>query len=213
MTAKQQKNQIHIWAKKLAAISQNGLNFTRDPYDKLRFADVREIAAEMLARGAGVPPAQIIEVLAGEGGYATPKVDVRGVVFRRGKILLVREKSDHRWTLPGGWADVGESPAECVVREIREESGFAAKTEKLLAVFDREKHGHRPKYLFHIYKLFFRCKIIGGRAKPGEETDAVRFFSADALPELSLPRVTAEQIAHFFQHAENPDWPASFDRE
>ncbi len=173
---------------------------------------VREVAAEMMAAGFDAPMARIQELLAGENGYATPKVDTRGVVFREGKLLLVRELADGgRWTLPGGWADVNDTPSAAVEREIFEEAGFITRAEKLLAVYDRSKHDHEPPYPFHIYKLFFRCAIIGGEATTSMETGEVAFFGPDEIPELSGSRVTAGQIARCFAHLHQPDWPTDFD--
>jgi ADP-ribose pyrophosphatase YjhB (NUDIX family) len=144
------------------------------------------------------------------GGYATPKLDVRGVVFRENGILLVKEREDGGWTLPGGWADVGESPADATVREVREESGFETRAVKLLAVYDRNRHGHTP-IPFHAYKLFFRCEIIGGAPATSVETEGVDCFGEDSLPPLSISRVTPAQIHRFFEHLRNPGWPTEFD--
>src|SRR5262245_9275007 len=140
------------WARRLSALARNGLTFCEDPYDIERYEVIRSIAAEMIARGAGTDAGQVLDLLASDAGYVTPKVDVRGVVFREGKILLVQERSDGLWTLPGGWADVGDSPANAVVREIREESGFETRATKLLALLDRNRHGH-PPHVNHIYKV------------------------------------------------------------
>jgi ADP-ribose pyrophosphatase YjhB (NUDIX family) len=172
---------------------------------------VRELAASMLAQGSGDDYAVIIDILRQEWGYATPKVDVRGAAFVDGRVLLVREISDGKWTLPGGWADVNQSAAECVVREIAEESGFEAKTLKLAAVRDYQKSGHPPRNIDSIYKMFFICEITGGSARASDETSEAAFFARDALPPLSLGRTTAVQIERMFQHAEAPHLPTDFD--
>ena len=202
------------WAHRLQAIAQNGLTFTRDSFDIERYHATRRIAAEMIAASAGSPdvPA-VLGLLDGETGYATPKVDVRGVVFDgEGRLLLVRERSDGRWALPGGWADVGSSPAENVVREIREEAGFETRAVKLLAVFDPAKHPHPPK-LHHVYKLFVRCEVTGGvaAAEGTLETSEIGFFPPGGLPELSVQRATASQIARMFAHYRQADLPTDFD--
>jgi ADP-ribose pyrophosphatase YjhB (NUDIX family) len=136
---------------------------------------------------------------------------VRGVLFRDDRLLLVREVSDGAWTLPGGWADVNESPAECVVREVREESGFESRAVKLLAVYDRSRHPHVPPFAFHVYKLFIACDIVGGAAGTSPETSDAAFFAEDALPPLSLSRVTGTQIARMFAHRHHPHWPTDLD--
>jgi ADP-ribose pyrophosphatase YjhB (NUDIX family) len=199
------------WCSRLQAIAQTGLTFAQDTYDIERYHAIREIAAEMIATGAGTDVSVIRNLLAADSGYATPKVDVRGAVFRDGKILLVRERSDGKWALPGGWADVSESPTENVVREIREESGFETRVVKLLAVLDRSKHPHEPAFPFHVYKLFLHCEIIGGQATPSSETDGVDFFAETELPELSLTRITEAQIRRLFEQQRHPDLPTDFD--
>ena len=198
------------WATRLQAIAQSGLTFARDPYDVERYEALREIAAEMLAAGSDAEVSYIRDLFADQAGYATPKVDVRGAVFRDDAILLVRERSDGGWTLPGGWADVGDSPSTAVEREIVEESGYQARAVRLLAFYDRNKHGH-PPYAFHAYKVFFLCELTGGEARPSGETSEVGFFREDALPELSLTRVVPSQIARLFEHYRHPEWPADFD--
>ena len=195
----------------MQAIAQNGLAFARDPYDVERYIAIREIAAEMLAAGSEFDLPVIRDLLSLDSGYATPKVDVRGVVFREDKLLLVREKSDGQWTLPGGWADVGESPAENVVREVYEESGFHTVATRILAVFDRSKHPHEPLFPFHVYKLFILCRLTGGTAKPGPETDGVDFFGEMELPGLSSTRVTSSQVQRLFEHHRHPQLPTDFD--
>ena len=199
------------WNIKLQAIAQTGLTFARDPYDIERYQAIREIAAEMLAAGSGLEISRVRDVLSRDSGYATPKVDVRGVIFRGDELLLVREASDGAWTLPGGWADVGESPVENVVREVFEESGFQTRARKLLAVFDRAKHPHEPPFAFHVYKLFVQCEIVGGTATPSSETLEVAFFPEDRLPPLSITRVTPGQIQRLFEHHRHPDLPTDFD--
>jgi len=201
------------WNQRLQAIAQNGLTFARDAYDLERYQAIRQIAAEMLAAGSGLPSAAVLGILEKETNYATPKVDVRGVVFREDKLLLVRERSDGKWTLPGGWADVCASPAENVVREIHEESGFLTRAAKLLAVFDRSKHPHEPPFAFHVYKIYLLCTIIGGQETVSVETDSVGFFSETEIPELSVDRVTAGQIRRMFEHHHDPGLPTDFDRD
>ena len=163
------------WTKRLQAIAQTGLTFTRDQYDQERYEELREIAAEMMAVGSGMPDSQkILDLFKSESGYATPKIEVRGAVVREGQILMVREREDGCWTIPGGWADVGEPPSEMVIREVKEETGFDVAPRKLAALFDRNKHPHPPNS-GHAYKLFFLCDLLGGEATPSFETPEVGF--------------------------------------
>jgi ADP-ribose pyrophosphatase YjhB (NUDIX family) len=194
----------------MQAIAQNGLAYSRDPFDLERFGELRELAAHALAELSRTDAAEWLRLFEQEEGYATPKLDVRGGVFRDGRILLVRERSDGKWTLPGGWVDTGESPSEAIAKEIREESGFEAAASKLVAVQDRRKHAHPPMF-FHVYKLFFLCDLLGGTATESIETDGVAFFAEDDLPELSTARVTPAQIGMLFRHQRERALPTEFD--
>lgn len=197
------------WARRLQAIAQNGLHFSKDPYDRRRFEQVRQIVAEMLAPASEAHA--LVEALALETGYATPKVDTRAVVVRDGRVLLAREAADGLWTLPGGWADPGESPSQNCVREVREETGLEVRAVRLLAVYDRELRGHQPSYLFHVYKLFVHCEITGGRLSPSEETPEVAFFDPAALPPLSLARVTEAEIRRCLELIDSAPLSVDFD--
>jgi ADP-ribose pyrophosphatase YjhB (NUDIX family) len=200
-----------VIARELRAIAQTGLTFTSDRFDRQRYERIRELAASMLAQGSGADYGAVLGLLSEDRGYATPKVDVRGAAFLEGRVLLVREISDGKWTLPGGWADVHQSAAECVVREILEESGFEASARKLAAVRDYQKSGHPPRNLDSIYKMFFLCDITGGAARASDETSEAAFFARHELPPLSLGRTTAAQIDRMFHHAVHPDIPTDFD--
>lgn len=200
-----------VWAKQLQAIAQNGLTFNQNPFDLERYEAVRRIAAEIMAGGSVPRAGELCELFTKQEGYATPKVDVRGVVFRDGKILLVQELLDGCWSLPGGWADVCESASESVVREIREEAGFETRAVKLLAVYDRSKHPHEPHFPFHVYKLYFHCEIIGGEARQSNETSGAGFFGLAELPELSVTRITRGQIERMFEHLAHPELPTDYD--
>ena len=197
-------------ARELRAIAQTGLAFNTDPFDRERYERVRELAATLLAEGTGIAREPLLEAFAFERGYATPKIDVRAAAFREGRVLLVRERSDGAWTLPGGWADVNQSPAESALRELREESGFEGRARKLAAVYDYRRR-NRPHHLDSIYKLFFICDIVGGTAQVSSETSAVEFFERGALPALSVGRATADQIERMFEHAHQPELPTEFD--
>ncbi|HWG75300.1 MAG TPA: NUDIX hydrolase [Steroidobacteraceae bacterium] len=199
------------WSRELQAMAQTGLTFSKDPYDLERYRRLRTLALQMMALGAGTALEPLEALFAQDMGYPTPKVDVRGAVIRDDQILMVRETSDGRWTLPGGWADVNQSAGACVEREIREESGYQARAIKLAAVWDSQRQGYECPHPYTIYKMFFICELIGGSAQPSLETSEVAFFCADALPDLSLGRVNATQIARMFVHSREPLLPADFD--
>ncbi len=197
------------WAQRVQAIAQTGLTYARDPFDRQRYEELREIAIEMAgASGAEVEAARV--AFSAREGYPTPKVDVRAVVFRGDELLLVREARTGGWTFPGGWADVGDTPGGVAERETREESGFAVRARKMIAVFDKSRHEHPPS-LYYTYKLLVLCDLVGGEARGSHETDAVAFFAREALPQLDLERATPGQVGVAFAHHADPARPTDFD--
>jgi ADP-ribose pyrophosphatase YjhB (NUDIX family) len=200
---------VHL-SRRLLALSQTGLHFTAEEYDRERYRELADIATQLLALESGGDPERLKQAWFVEDGYATPKIDVRGVIFRDDQVLMVRERQDGKWTVPGGWADVNDSPRYAVEKEIEQESGFTARAVKLAAVYDRNRHAP-PPYLFHAWKFFFLCEITGGEPRLSYETTGVEFFALDALPELSTGRSTAAQIRRIYEHHQHTDWPTEFD--
>jgi ADP-ribose pyrophosphatase YjhB (NUDIX family) len=202
-----------VWAREIQGIAQSGLTFTKDQYDRERYEQLRRLAAEIMASHSSADATRIEALFAAQSGYATPKIDVRGAAFRAGKILMVREVVDnHRWTLPGGWADVNLSAAENCAKEMIEESGFVVRVTKLAAAWDHSKQGHVPPNPFSTLKMFFLCDITGGEATPSAETSEIGFFGADDLPDdLSTGRVIRAQILRMFVHHANPGLQTDFE--
>lgn len=198
------------FAKQIQAIAQAGITYAVNDYDMERYQQLRTISVDMLAQLTDLKVEKIRELFTNETGYQTPKVDVRGVVFKNHQLLLVKEKIDGCWSMPGGWADIGLSPREVVIKEVREEAGLEVKPVRLLAVLDKKCHPHPPS-LHHTYKLFILCAIVGGKLTAGMETDAVQFFDRDKLPPLSLERNTTSQIELLYEFLENPDKETVFD--
>ncbi|MED4015121.1 NUDIX hydrolase [Sutcliffiella cohnii] len=197
------------WAKQLQSIAQAGLTYSKDVYDMERFEQIRDISVEIMSQHTDIDNSIIKKLFANETGYATPKVDIRSVVFKENKILLVRE-NDGEWSLPGGWGDIGLTPSEVAVKEVKEESGYDVKAKKLIAVMDKKCHPHPPSP-YHVYKMFIQCEIIGGKAQSGIETSEVGFFDENELPKLSVARNTKSQIQLAFKHLHNPQEPVYFD--
>ncbi|TWT09368.1 NUDIX hydrolase [Planomicrobium sp. CPCC 101079] len=198
------------WAQRIQSLSQAGLAFSKNGYDIERYEELRTISTEIMQEHTGLEMEKLKDLFASESGYQTPKVDIRGAVFRNGQILMVKEVIDGKWALPGGFCDVGLSPAENIVKEIKEESGFEVVPIKLLALLDLKKHGN-PAQPYHYYKVFIQCGIVGGQAENGLETDDVRFYSENDLPELSLARNTETQIRLLFDFLRDPHKEAVFD--
>jgi ADP-ribose pyrophosphatase YjhB (NUDIX family) len=198
------------WAQRIQAISQTGLTYSKDAYDLERYRQLRQIAVEIAADHLGASREEVAAAFALGSGYPTPMVDIRAVVFQGEQLLFVRERAAGLWSLPGGWADVGESPGEVAVRETLEETGYRVRSSKLLAVFDKAKHGHPPS-LDYVYKLFVLCQLEGGTRETSLETDAVAFFDKDSLPDLESGRVTVAQVNRMFEHHADPTLPTDFD--
>lgn len=195
--------------RRLLALSQSGLHFTRDEFDRERYREIATLAAA-LADLEDRSPAQVQATWFIEDGYATPKIDVRGAVFRDDEVLLVREMQDGLWSLPGGWADINDTPSQAIEKEIEQETGFSARAVKLAAVQDRRLH-NQPQYLFHVWKLLFVCELMGGELRTSYETTEVGFFALNRLPPLSMGRITAAQIELLQRHHHDRTLPTAFD--
>jgi ADP-ribose pyrophosphatase YjhB (NUDIX family) len=198
------------WTRALQALAQTGLTYAEGPYDRERYEAVQRIAAEMASAAGGEEPEELLALFAEESGYRTPKVDVRAVVLDARKLLLVREPGSDGWCLPGGWADVGETPSRAVEKEVVEEAGLTVRAVRLLGVFDRDFRG-RLRWPAHVYKLYVLCEAQGGTPAPdGVETEAAEFFPLDALPALSV-KTPAEQLERALAVALDPILPPALD--
>lgn len=198
------------WGKQLQAIAQAGLTYSKDVFDIERFEMIRNISQDIISQHTDMSKTVIKDLFANETGYPTPKVDIRAVVFRDNKILMVRENSDGKWALPGGWGDIGLSPSEVAVKEVKEETGFNVKATRLIGIFDKKCHPHPPSP-YHVYKIFIQCEIISGQAETGIETNQVELLAENELPPLSIERNTKSQIQLSFQYLSDPTRAPYFD--
>jgi len=196
-------------ARELYSISQSGLTYCKNEYDLHSYHRLQEISAEIIANKSGLSKEAVSQSFSMQAGYATPKIDVRGVVFRNEKILLVQEKADGKWAMPGGWADIGDTPSAMVEREVWEESGFKVHASKVVAVYDANRF--EPMEFFHAYKIVFLCEILGGEARTNFETLAVEFFDPAHLPPLSMARTSQHMVDEALAHVNDPTRPAFFD--
>ena len=195
---------------RVQSIAQAGLAYTEGAYDRERYEELRNIAAEMISCESGIPVEKVKTFFCNETGYQTPKVDTRVAVFREGKILLVHEKNG-TWSLPGGWCDVDQSVASNAVKETKEEAGLEVEAEKLIAVQDWRKH-NACNLPFGVVKIFVLCKILGGEFHENIETTGIQYFSREELPDnLANEKTTREQILLCFDANEDPDWKTMFD--
>lgn len=197
------------WAREIFSLSQSGLTYSGNPFDIERYKRLQEITAEIIESQSMLSKESALGSFSMQAGYITPKVDVRGAVVHEGKILLIQERADGHWSMPGGWADLGNSPASVAEREVWEESGFRVKAEKVVAVLDANRI--EPMEFYHAYKLIFLCKLLGGEPRTSHETLAVDFFDPNHLPPLSVYRTNEEMLREVFAHVEDPNRPAAFD--
>jgi len=197
----------------LSAIAQSGMHYADDKYDVDRYQKMSALALDLLTVTGGGSPDRWRLQLGDDRGYATPKVDVRGaLVDDRERVLLMRERLDGYWSLPGGWADPLDTPSAAVEREVLEETGYGARAVKLVGCWDRDARGHTPKLPFSIYKLFFLCEATGEVGPPQAlETLEVGWFGLDELPELSAGRISAYELGRIVAHRRDRSLPTEFD--
>jgi ADP-ribose pyrophosphatase YjhB (NUDIX family) len=202
-------NTILEQIKKIKSIADIGLLYHQTEYDRERYEQLQSIALTLLNEFTRTPIEQLEMQFPTPTDYPTAKVDIRGVLLRNdGKLLLVRESADGKWSLPGGWADVGMSPTESVVKEFKEETGLDVTPERLLAVFDKRKHKH-PSMPFYVYKLVFLCTSNAFETAKGFDILDVDYFDPDHLPPLSENRILPDQIRLVLEKIRNND-PTTF---
>jgi len=202
-------NQWMDWAREIFSLSQAGLAYSQNEFDLERYRRLQEITAEMIASQSELEKQSVLESFSMQAGYSTPKVDVRGAVVHEGKILLIQERADGRWAMPGGWADLGNAPASVAEREVWEESGYRVKAEKVVAVLDANRI--EPMEFYHAYKLIFLCRLVGGEPRTSYETLAVDFFDPKELPPLSLFRTDEAMLQEVLAHVKDHLRPTAFD--
>lgn len=202
------------WAEALSATAITGLGFTDNLYERERFEQVLEIAADIRAHVSGGldPSRQVQEWLdrigSGVAGYQTPKITVGAVVGNDdGELLMVKRADSGVWLYPTGWADIGYSPAEVVMKEVKEETGIECDVVRPIAVLDGQRRGFTR---IPLVSLVFHCRATGGVLEPHPlECAAVGFFAEHSLPE---PTVGVDLWAeHAFRAIRGEDVPVLFD--
>ncbi len=197
------------WAREIFSMSQAGLAYSKNEFDIERYKRLQEITAEMIESQSDVSKETVLGSFSMQAGYATPKIDVRGAVVHDGKILLIQERMDGKWAMPGGWAELGNAPASVAEREVWEESGYRVKAEKVIAVIDANRI--EPLEFYHAFKIIFLCKLLGGEPRVSHETMAVDFFDLNNLPPLSIYRTNEDMLREVFAHVDDPNRQTAFD--
>ena len=197
--------------KKIKSLADTGLLYCSNEYDKERYLALQEISLALLSKISGHSIDELKELFPVSKDYPTAKVDIRGIMLSEDKkILLVKESADDKWSLPGGWADVGCTPSEVVIKEFNEETGLDVSPKKLLALFDKRKHPHPPQP-FYVYKMVFYCEAISQEIQKGFDVLDVQFFSINNLPELSEDRILKSQLELLYQKIMDADFETYFD--
>ena len=197
--------------KRIQALAEIGLEFSDNNFDRERYSEIKDIVLQMLEKMTNIPIEKIIPVIEEKNGYKTPKVDVRAVVFNEnGKILLVQEKADNCWSMPGGWSDISYSPKEVAEKECLEEAGIKVKAVKLLGILDKQKQKLPPSFEY-TYKILLLCKKLSDDIKTGPETSDVGWYSENELPVLSAPRNNTAIVKMMFEFFRGSRTEAIFD--
>ncbi len=200
-----------LWAKQIQSLAQSGIEFTENPYDRERYQRLREISIEIVHEYTDIDNSKLVSLFAGESGYQTPKIDVRAAIFNpSNELLMVREKIDNRWSLPGGWADIELSLGENLRKESFEEAGAEISPKRVIAIFDRNRHV-KDDFPYSAYKIFVECEFIKGKFRANIETTEQGFFGPGNLPELSEGRNTREQIEVCFNARSKKRFETVFD--
>lgn len=205
------------WAIELQSLTQAGLFYLsqagilteKDLYDKERYERIREISAEMMAEGTGIPVEKVKNLFCNDVGYQTPKIDTRAAVFQDDKILLVHE-ANGTWSMPGGWCEVTLSPVENTIKEAKEEAGRDIKVTSVISVQNRDNHNF-PPYAYGVVKIFYLCEEIGGSFIANTETTEAEYFSEDNLPKLAPEKCNEEQVKMCFDAYRAKNWKTQFD--
>lgn len=197
------------WAVELQSIAQAGLFYGKDKFDRERYQRIRAISAEMISYKTNISTDKVKDLFCNEVGYQTPKLDTRAAIFKKDKILLVKE-NDGKWSLPGGWVDVNVSVKENVIKEVKEEAGLDVTAELVIAVQDREKH-NLPVYAYKVCKIFVLCSVNGGTFTQNIETTESGYFGCDELPVLAEDKNTEEQINMCFEAYQSKNWKTLID--
>jgi len=183
-----------VLLQRLKAIAETGITYAESGYDLERYEEIRKISLTLMGNWIGEPLEKLEDFFLLPNDYPTPKVDVRAFIQNeKGQLLLAQESVDGKWTIPGGWADIGETPKESVLKEVKEETGFEAEVVRLLAIYDKRAHAHPPRP-HYVYKLIFECQILGGALNPGFDMKGAAFFDWDQLPDLSEDRILVSQL-------------------
>jgi ADP-ribose pyrophosphatase YjhB (NUDIX family) len=198
------------WAREIQALAQSGNAYAVNEYQRERYRRLAEIAAEIISEHAQIACEPLAAAFHAQIGYATPRIDVRGAVFKAGKLLLVKERLDGGWTMPGGWVDVGDTPSGSAEREIWEEAGFRVKADRVIGVYDANRTGSLE--LFHAFKIVFLCDLLAGEPRPSLETSEVAFFGPEEIPgQFSGTRTAARHVRDAFAALTDPSRPTVFD--
>ncbi len=197
--------------KRIKALADTGLVYAREEYDRERYVELKEISVKLLSNLTNQPLHVLNDFFMPEKDYPTAKVDIRGLVLNdKSEILMAKEQVDSKWTIPGGWADIGYTPSEIVAKEIKEETGLICTVDRLLAVFDKRMHAHPPQP-FYVYKLVFLCKIVSGKIEHGFDMEDAAFFKINDLPPLSEDRIVGSQLKLLYELANDKTANVYFD--
>lgn len=185
---------IYDYILKIQSIAKIGLVYSKDPYALTNYKEINDLSTRFLE--------EFMEINLDRPNYfsrdvyPTPNVSVRTVIFNsdKTKVLMVREAALHTYSLPGGWADLYDSPSKTAKNECLQEAGAEIEVVRLIGITERtpfKSNTSVPEYV-----IIFEGKIKELHKEHEYETDDVQFFDINNLPEISR-KTTKEEIMRF----------------
>lgn len=127
--------------------------------------------------------------------FVDPKVAAAVLIQKDGRVLLVRRANEPfrgAWTLPAGFINGGEDPAEAAVRECLEETGLHVRVTGVLEIVSGREHPRGADFI-----IVYHADVIGGELRPDDDVDAVEWFGRGELPTLAF-RATRKVLQSFY---------------
>ena len=179
--------------KRLNAVADAGLFYGKDIFDIERYQEIKAISSQLLEHSTTLTKEELTALFRPNNSYPTPMIDVRAFIQNEEKeILFVRDKMQGDWALSGGYGEIGFTPSENLLKELKEEAGVSGEIERLLAIFDTDKWQPQGK---QYYKFVFKCKALSIDFLENSETLETKFIKRSELTNLSVKRTTMSQLS------------------
>ena len=165
----------------LRIIAQNGLHYADNPYDEERYTRILTLVSEYYSMRTNLSTAELTDRFETRLGHVTPNVGGRAVVIDDdGRLFLIKRTDDGTWALPGGYTDPGETPADTVVRETKEETGLTVQPVELVNLYNRSPDEQNPHGFVGVAYL---CEVTGGTQEVSHEGESLQYWHREEVPE------------------------------